>query len=111
MRFTSVVHLIFRVRHINPGPPALLASLSYPCFPKGESFGTNRRRTAAAHRVSDHLRVGCDLIHLYFLIDEYTDIEPAPIVREMADIVFDAFNNPDKPRPEGEVILGEVARQ
>ncbi|KAI0727260.1 isoprenoid synthase domain-containing protein [Fomitopsis betulina] len=32
-------------------------------------------------------------------------------VREMADIIIDAIHNPDKPRPEGEVLLGELARQ
>ncbi|EJD05124.1 terpenoid synthase [Fomitiporia mediterranea MF3/22] len=58
-----------------------------------------------------HLRTGCDLMNLFFVIDEYTDVEPAPVVREMVDAVIDAFKNPHKPRPEGEVILGEVARQ
>lgn len=29
----------------------------------------------------------------------------------MADIIIDAIHNPDKPRPEGEVLLGELARQ
>ncbi|EJD05130.1 terpenoid synthase [Fomitiporia mediterranea MF3/22] len=59
----------------------------------------------------EHLRTGCDLMNLFFVIDEYTDVEPAPVVREMVDTVIDALNNPHKPRPEGEVILGEVARQ
>ena len=31
-------------------------------------------------------------------------LEPVPVVRAMADIVLDAFNNPDKPRPIGEVV-------
>jgi len=50
-------------------------------------------------------------MNLFFVVDEYTDVEPAPVVREMVDIVIDALNNPEKPRPEGEILLGEVARQ
>ncbi|KZT23360.1 terpenoid synthase [Neolentinus lepideus HHB14362 ss-1] len=70
-----------------------LASLAYP--------------TAA----KEHLRTGCDLMNLFFVVDEYTDVEPAPVVREMVDVVIDALNNPHKPRPEGEILLGQVAKE
>ena len=50
-------------------------------------------------------------MNLFFVVDEYTDVEPEPVVREMVNIVIDALNNPHKPRPEGENILGEIARQ
>lgn len=60
---------------------------------------------------SDHLRTGCDLMNLFFVVDEYTDVESEPVVREMVDIVIDALNNPHKARPEGEILLGEVAKQ
>ncbi|KAJ3563357.1 hypothetical protein NP233_g8992 [Leucocoprinus birnbaumii] len=70
-----------------------LASLAYPWVSK------------------EHLRTGCDLMNLFFVVDEYTDVEPAPVVREMVDIVIDALNNPHKPRPEGEIILGKVAQE
>ena len=46
-----------------------------------------------------------------FTLDGFTDVEPAPVVREIASIVMDALRNPDKPRPAGEVILGEMMRQ
>ncbi|KAG6907098.1 hypothetical protein DXG01_010511 [Tephrocybe rancida] len=59
----------------------------------------------------EHLRTGCDLMNLFFVIDEYTDVEPAPVVREMVDVVIDALNNPDRPRPEGEILLGKVAQE
>ncbi|KAF4623294.1 hypothetical protein D9613_001445 [Agrocybe pediades] len=59
----------------------------------------------------EHFRTGCDLMNLFFVIDPYTDVEPAHVVREMADIIIDALNNPDKPRPEGEILLGELTRQ
>ncbi|KAF9560260.1 hypothetical protein CPC08DRAFT_708188 [Agrocybe pediades] len=52
--------------------------------------------------VPEHFRTGCDLMNLFF---------PAHVVREMADIIIDALNNPDKPRPEGEILLGELTRQ
>ena len=50
-------------------------------------------------------------MNLFFVVDEYTDVEPTPVVREMIDVVIDALNNPHKPRPEGEIVLGEIARQ
>ncbi|KAI0638649.1 terpenoid synthase [Trametes polyzona] len=57
------------------------------------------------------LRVGMDLMNVVFAIDEYTDVESAPAVQEMVDIVMDAIRDPRKARPEGEIILGEIARQ
>lgn len=59
----------------------------------------------------EHLRSGCDFMHVFFLVDECTDVEPASSVREMVDVVLDAMQNPQEPRPAGEVILGEIARQ
>ncbi|KAJ7110784.1 isoprenoid synthase domain-containing protein [Mycena crocata] len=70
-----------------------LASLAYPTASK------------------EHLRTGCDLMNVFFVIDEYTDVESAPVVRDMVNIVIDSMNNPHKPRPEGEILLGEVTRQ
>ncbi|KAJ7125817.1 terpenoid synthase [Mycena crocata] len=72
-----------------------LASLAYPAL--------NNQR----------LRTGCDLMMLFFTFDEYTDVLPAidTEVRRYADIVMDALRNPEKPRPEGEPVVGEVARQ
>ena len=61
--------------------------------------------------IPEHLRVGCDLVNLLFVIDEYTDVEDAGAVRDIVDIVLDAFHNPEKERPYGEVIVGELARQ
>ena len=51
------------------------------------------------------------MLNLFFVIDEYTDIENERTVPVMVSIVIDAMNNPQKPRPEGENILGEIARQ
>ncbi|KAI0737821.1 terpenoid synthase [Daedaleopsis nitida] len=58
-----------------------------------------------------HLRVCCDLNNLFFLVDEYTDVESAPMASRLVDICIDATNDPHKSRPEGEGILGEVTRQ
>ncbi|KZT21453.1 terpenoid synthase [Neolentinus lepideus HHB14362 ss-1] len=71
-----------------------LASLTYP---------------SALHQ--EHLRTGCDLMNLFFVIDEYTDVESASVVREMVDVVIDALNNPHKERPEEEIVLGQVAKE
>ena len=50
-------------------------------------------------------------MNVYFIVDEYTDVEAPPRVSEMVEIMIDALRNPSKPRPKGEVILGEVVRQ
>ena len=48
---------------------------------------------------------------ILFLVDEYTDGENATQTAEIVDITIDASKNPHEPRPEGEVILGEITRQ
>jgi hypothetical protein len=50
-------------------------------------------------------------MNLFFVIDEYTDVESVEVVREMVDVVIDALNHPHKARPRGEILLGEIARQ
>ncbi|KZV87197.1 terpenoid synthase [Exidia glandulosa HHB12029] len=60
--------------------------------------------------VAEEIRVGCDLMNLFFLIDEYTDRQPREVVQTTCDIVLDALNNPEKPRPEGEILVGPVAQ-
>ncbi|KAG1830863.1 terpenoid synthase [Suillus variegatus] len=72
---------------------ARLSALAYPNAPR------------------EHLRSGCDLLNLFFIVDEYTDIENEAVTKEMVDIVLDALHDPHKMRPEGECILGEIARQ
>ncbi|KAJ7916958.1 isoprenoid synthase domain-containing protein [Mycena leptocephala] len=69
--------------------------------------------TAGAQKGFDkrHLRHGCDLMNVLFVIDEYTDGAIAPVVREMMEIITDAMVNPHKPRPEGEIVIGEICRQ
>ncbi|KAJ7803885.1 terpenoid synthase [Mycena olivaceomarginata] len=71
----------------------LLASLAYPKLNK------------------DGCRVGCDLMNLFFVIDEYSDVADAAGARIQADIIMDGLKNPHIPRPQGEWIGGEVARQ
>ncbi|KAJ7474192.1 terpenoid synthase [Mycena latifolia] len=71
----------------------LLASLAYPLLNK------------------EGCRVGCDLMNLFFVIDEHTDVASTETAREQADIVMDAIRNPCKARAEKEWIGGEVARQ
>ena len=64
-----------------------------------------------SHIHSEHARAGCDYVHLGFLIDEYSDRSTPSEVRKQKDVVMDALRNPHKPRPKGEWIGGEVARQ
>ncbi|KAJ7049042.1 terpenoid synthase [Mycena amicta] len=70
----------------------LLASLAFPLL--------NR----------DGCRIGCDLMNLFFVIDEHTDVAETAVARHQADLVMDAIRNPHRPRPDGEWIGAEVAR-
>jgi len=56
-------------------------------------------------------RTSTDLMTLFYAFDEYTDVEDEVVTRHMADIVMDGLRNPEKPRPQGECFLGEMARQ
>ncbi|KAF8474316.1 isoprenoid synthase domain-containing protein [Gautieria morchelliformis] len=72
----------------NLGDFSLLAALAYPLLDKG-----------------------CDFMNLAFVIDEHTDVADGKTARNQADIVMDALRNPHTPRPTGEWVGGEVARQ
>ncbi|PIL22415.1 terpene synthase [Ganoderma sinense ZZ0214-1] len=71
----------------------LLATMSYPTLSK------------------EHYRIGCDLMNLFFVWDDHTDPLSAAEVRAIADCSLDAIHNPDKERPEGESVIGEITRQ
>jgi len=58
----------------------------------------------------EHLRAGCDLMNTFFVFDDISDCQTACEVRKVADIIMDAIRNPDKPRPDGEPLLGEIHR-
>jgi hypothetical protein len=59
----------------------------------------------------DGARVGCDLMVLFFIYDEFTDKVDGDGARVYAEMVMDAIRNPHKERPQGEPKLGEIARQ
>ncbi|TDL15490.1 terpenoid synthase [Rickenella mellea] len=71
----------------------LLASLAFPRLNK------------------DGCRVGCDLMNLFFVFDEYSDVATENGAREQADIIMDALRNPHKTRSAKEWIGGEITRQ
>ncbi|KAI0036496.1 terpenoid synthase [Vararia minispora EC-137] len=71
----------------------LLASFAYPLADKAR------------------LRTGCDLMNMFFVFDEYSDVSHPDEVQVMADIIMDALRNPHIPRPVGEWIGGEMTRQ
>ncbi|KAJ7822308.1 terpenoid synthase [Mycena olivaceomarginata] len=71
---------------------SLLASLGYPRLNK------------------DVCRIGCDLMHLFFLIDEHSDLADGRTARHQMDCVMDALRNPHKVRPANEWIGGAVTQ-
>ena len=74
-----------------------------------ENHGAGEEFRAAIDE--ERCRTGCDLMNLSFVIDEYSDVSGEAEVREQKNVVMDALRNPHIPRPKGEWIGGEVARQ
>lgn len=50
-------------------------------------------------------------MHTFFTLDEYTDTLDAAGAKLLCDATMDAIENPDKPRPKEENVIGEIARQ
>ena len=90
-----------------------LAAYSYPDAPHGTYYCyiSSPKHLLTNGFPLDRLRIGTDIVHMLFIIDEYTDMEPTAGVHEISDIILDALRNPDKLRPEGELSLGEMIRQ
>ena len=59
----------------------------------------------------DIVRLGCDLMNLFYVFDEYTDIADTKGAEKIRNVVVDAMRNPHKPRPEGELLIGEMTRE
>jgi len=72
---------------------SLLACLTYP------------------NACEEYLRSTCDFMYFVYVIDEYTDVSEVDEVRQQKDAIMDALRHPYKPRPKGEWVGGEVARQ
>ncbi|KAK4107373.1 terpenoid synthase [Canariomyces notabilis] len=56
-------------------------------------------------------RIGCDLMHLFFVFDEHSDRSSADETRQQAEAIMDALRNPQKARPAHEFIGGRVAQE
>ena len=50
-------------------------------------------------------------MNLVFVYDEFSDTLHEDEVQIMADAMMDALHNPHTPRPKGEWVGGEAARQ
>ncbi len=82
----------------------------YPLLDKG-LFLFGYSPPSCSDTSSDGVRVGCDLMVLFFIYDEFTDKVDGDGARLFAEMVMDAIRNPHKERPQGEPKLGEIARQ
>ncbi|KAL7282972.1 terpenoid synthase [Trametes coccinea BRFM310] len=71
----------------------LLASMAYPLA------------------TPEQLRAGCDLMNLFFVFDELSDVGDEKTVQELSDIIMDALRNPGKTRPPRESAVGVIAQQ
>ncbi|KAJ7621510.1 terpenoid synthase [Mycena polygramma] len=67
--------------------PSLLASLAYPTVTRARC------------------RVVCDLLYIFGMFDDCSDVMEAKAVEEWADIIMHALRNPHSPRPTEEPVL------
>lgn len=51
------------------------------------------------------------MVHLLFILNEYTDVEYQERARSLMEIADDALRDPEKARPEDEFSSGEMTRQ
>ena len=59
----------------------------------------------------DDFRSCCDLMNAFFVLDDHTDAVDVTAARILCDAAKDGVVDHDKPRPDGEHIIGELARQ
>ena len=59
----------------------------------------------------DRLRVACDLMALFYILDEFTDKVDGKGALALAEIVVGALRNPHSERSPGESKLGEITQQ
>ena len=90
--------------------PALLSALTYG-WAKEKSERPLPEYERMLTEPTDFIRASTDLIHFIFVYDEYTDKMNKADAQTIADICMDAMRNPSTPRPSGEHLLGEMARQ
>ncbi|KAF8212710.1 terpenoid synthase [Mycena galopus ATCC 62051] len=77
-----------------------------------ESFKAFSPKAQKAFNLCDFngCRIGCDLMNLFFVIDEHSDLADGPTARHQLDCVMDALRNPHKARPEGDWIGGAITQ-
>jgi len=61
-------------------------------------------------REREIIRLGCDFMNLLYCYDEYTDITDGEGANDIRNITMDAMRDPQKPRPDGELLIGEMMR-
>ena len=89
----------------------LLACLTYPNASQGKAIMDTVGQIICLFNHSGHVRTGCDLLLFCFVYDEYVEKSTPSMVRMQKDVSMDAFRNPHKPRPKGEWVGAEIARQ
>lgn len=50
-------------------------------------------------------------MNLFYVFDEYTDVADAKGANHIRNIIMDALRDPQQPRPEGELLIGEMTRE
>ncbi|KDR79140.1 hypothetical protein GALMADRAFT_137032 [Galerina marginata CBS 339.88] len=56
------------------------------------------------------IRLGCDLMALFYVLEEYTDVANHDETSKICEIVMDALRDPRKARPDGEHVVGVISK-
>ncbi|KAJ5894296.1 terpenoid synthase [Penicillium taxi] len=73
--------------------PILLVALAYPSLPLYTA------------------RLAADLVVIYRIIDEATDLLDTTEARDLCDVIMDVLRNPDRKRSDDEHILGKIIQR
>jgi hypothetical protein len=86
-----------------------MVSMGYTALNKGVSL-----RVVCSNQVNIQVygnRIGCDLMNLFLLFDDSSDVLEEHKTCQQADTIINALQNPHKPQPTGECVGGEVGQQ
>ena len=54
--------------------------------------------------IQDFARICCDLVNIFFVIDEYNDVAEPDIAAQVRDNIMDVLHNPYKERKPGDKL-------
>lgn len=92
----------------------LATALIYPTVTKGRNntaLWVAKSDIAPPPKNTEQLRIASDELYFLMVVEYATDFAPGHISRQILDILIDVCNNPQSPRPQGEIFIGQLAKE